>query len=503
MTAPNIKFERLRAVESIKDSLAECEMFTKEAVFSLQAGDPITDAAIGAFLGGTGSVLPAAWGGPSTSNADDFRLQSWSRERRREERPTGDKKPYAMDSIIAVYTKIVAGSVRSTVSGSSYVETTKQVREDFGIHLGYWRRGMEGYIKWTTWGVSKIQNDPGSPQIGETRTFTVNMPATVTGSSPNQYQVSQPTNAFAAGTPTTTAVTLTANVSERTESLEWQMGRVLVKTVWRAWVPMAVTTQGSTTFLMKPRQEIGYKFQVRGLEIPSTVEWTCRHTSSVETDFRAAYAPGSSMPTNGGSANVQGQVLLGYDIVCNTWSGEDEITAHYGKYIGDSGLIGAGYLLPYSKVRQDFALKVTSGPDSEQLVGKDFFDGSGNECQYQLNGAERIQGWRLDFDMNPMTAALRTVLTNIWGNVDSDSGATSGWLCLEEDPQMNHGQTRVRIDFAQVASGSSVAQKMIWQGGKYVSSGDDPVNVGFVAPTTNFGNGSGSGGLYTYIVALP
>ena len=59
MTAPNIKFERLRAVESIKDSLAECEMFTKEAVFSLQAGDPITDAAIGTFLGGTGSVLPA------------------------------------------------------------------------------------------------------------------------------------------------------------------------------------------------------------------------------------------------------------------------------------------------------------------------------------------------------------------------------------------------------------------------------------------------------------
>jgi len=409
-----------------------------------------------------------------------------------------------MDSVIAVYTKIVAGSLRSTVSWvvggttyySSYVETTKQTREDFGIHLGFWRRGMEGYIKWTTWGVSKTANDPGSPQLGETRAFTVNMPATVSGSSPNQYQISLAVNAFAAGTPTTTAVTLTATVSERTENLEWQMGRVLVKTVWRAWVPLAVTTQGGTTFLMKPRQEIGYKLQVRGLETPSTVEWTCRHTNSVETDFRAAYAPGSSMPTNGGSANVQGQVLLGYDIICNTWSGEDEITAHYGLYIGGGGgLIGKGYLLPFSNVRQDFDVAAPDG----NLMDTAFVDpgGSGAVYQWTATGDWRIQGWRLDFNISALSFPLTTILTGIKGYKDIGTGPTAGMLCLEAicEPERG-GLIRVRVDFVQVLGGT--CQKQVGQGGAWVNVSGATGAIALAAPSAVFG--TTGAGLYLYIL---
>lgn len=500
MTAPNLQFDRLRSTEEVWDEKPEAEGFDLVRVFTIPGGEPITDAQIAALFP-TGTVMPTEWGGPDlTSRAyrvDDPLLHSAVRRRRKTEPQTGSPAG-EVDEVVVTYRKInVTEGTRSTVTGSKYIETSKgPVRSDLGVNLGFRRSNLDGFITWTTFGISTIANDPGAPIVGDSRAFSVNLVG-VTGSSPNQIVQVTAANAFTTSTPaagSVIATTLTANVSERAEIPEWEMGRFLVKTVWRAWVPLAITTQGSTTFLMKSRQELGWQLQIRGLSIGSTVEWSCRHTSSVHADFLAAYPKGSALPTNGGSANPEGQVLVAYKIITNTLSGEDEITAEYGTYVGGGGgLIGAGYLLPFSNIKQDFAVM---SADSHVLDVP--YVASDRLYRYTAISDWSIGGLCLDFEMSPMTSSLRTVLLAIKdkSNTDSTAGKVPvGALCTEYACNPGRaGMTRVRVYFAYVIGGTCRKQEYI--GGIWWNTSDAAVNIAVAAPQTSFA------GLNSYILSL-
>ena len=526
--------DRLRLVDYIKDEKEQCEMFTRDVVFTLQAGDPISDADLDAFLGGTGGVLPAALGGPtSTSYVDDFRLQSWIRKRREpvpQAQDSEKKAPLIEDEVVATYTKIVVNdgsadhgggftrpNTRSTVSGSYYVESTKAKVEGSGIHVGSpWRKGMEGYFTFHTYGFSTIANDPGSPQVGMTRNFTVTVPGTVTTEAPTpansrtgmQSVIVTGAQGFGVGTgtdghtqqPAVAAITILGSVSKPTRVQDWSMGRYLYETEWRAWVPMAVyggTTANPTIFYMKPRQEIGWRFQIRGLEMPTTIEWVFRHTSTWEADFLANFPKGSSYPSNCGSSNPNGQTLLDYTGIINVWSGEDEVEAKYGLYIGGSGWINAGYLVPFSETG-DVAVQATgAGSDGTHPVvqagtdpgGAAFWDSSGNLCCFYSTGNMCVTGWKLEFDLNPWDTAWGTKLQAIWGYINSDSGRTNGMKCVKYDDDPHPNGVRTRVYFAQL-TGAVKAQKCINQGGTYISDGSTPLTIAFVGQTFGFGTDS-------------
>ena len=566
MTAPNFSYKRTHQVRSIKDQVAECEMFTVDVVFTVQQGAPLLDADIAGFLGATGSVMPSVWGGPvSTAYADDFRLQSWHWGQGQEKGESPDKGEditSASDVIVATYTKVVVvEATRSTVTGSTYVETTKQQEIEKAIHLGYWRRGMEGYAEVTTHGISLTEFDPGAPRMGMWRLFTVNLPGTVTGAVTltvgsvaggtltvndvfndttlgvaggykitvkNSAKITMilyggnkvfpgigdaitngtwtavvtaitttmavtvtddaTVNAFTTAGPTTTPILLVGSVSEPTKIKEWQMGRFLNKTVWRVWIGMSVTVSGNTTFVEKPRQEVGWEAQIHGLVTPCTREWTCRHTTSVETDFVTAFPKNSAFP----GSNPNGYTMQKYEIVLNTVSGEDEITAHYGTYVGHgSGLIGAGYLLPYSNVRQNLGYQATDGtPLGAEFA---FTDTDGGVKCYLPNPDMRIEGWRLDFNISALSFPLSSVLTSIKDKVDSGSGATSGMQCLEAVCEPERGSLiRVRVDFGQLLGGTY--DQYVLQGGVWVKTGVSGGTIALSAATTSFA------GLYPYIL---
>jgi hypothetical protein len=366
----SLTYDKVKSFERIAEG-EEWDGVEWIRIFTIAHGEELSTTDAGGLLA-SGSVLPAAYGGPRTTNPDDPRLQTWTRTQQTDSKNVAGNS--GLDVITAIYRQIV---VTEATRKGTYVETAKSpVQKDFGIHLGTFRKGMQDYRKWTTFGLSTVANDANSPQEGNVRAFGI----------------------------------YTAYVSTREEFPEWQMGRILIKTEWRAWIPVATKTQGGTTFLKKPRQEYGQdRLKAKGLQ-----EWTCRHTATVEPDFAAAfpmYSPFSNraMTLSGGNYTapnttfsgsgvlpVVGQILfvagLGLMVVAVSGTADSFIITVAGDWHTLSG--AATVADPFGAVLVDRTLTEApwSGEDEIELIYGTYPYGTLQRSQNVLMGSYEERG---------------------------------------------------------------------------------------------------------------